>query len=275
MAENSIDVAFVKQFEADVHLAYQRMGAKITNTVRRKNNVNGESTTFQILAKGEAGTKARNGQVPVLNLAHTNVECTLADYYAGEYVDKLDELKVEHDERQVVAMSIAAAMGRKSDAILVAAMDAATTNQTATAGGVTQAKYEEIYEHFGDNDVPDDGARCISLSPQGWTDSMGITAFADRDYVPESELPFRGGAVSMKRWFSFMVFTFSGWSKASSIRTSMAWHKTAFGFASGQEVSMDVTWQGKEQAHLMVGSLSQGAVLIDAVGSYQLRHTES
>jgi len=44
---NTIDTAFVKQFESEVHLAYQRNGAKLLNTVRRKTNITGESTTFQ------------------------------------------------------------------------------------------------------------------------------------------------------------------------------------------------------------------------------------
>ena len=36
---NDIDDAFVKQFESDVHLAYQRMGAKLVPTVRTKTAV--------------------------------------------------------------------------------------------------------------------------------------------------------------------------------------------------------------------------------------------
>jgi len=279
MADNTISTSFVKQFEAEVHLEYQRMGSKLTDMVRRKNNVTGQSTTFQVVGKGEAQTKGRNSDVPILNLNHTAVECTLADYYAGEFIDKLDELKVEHDERQVAAQSISAAMGRKSDAILVTAMDAGgwsgASQQTASAGGVTQAKVEEIYEHMGNNDVADDGQRNLSVAPQGWTDLMGIAAFADRDYVVESELPFRGGAGSHKKWFSFNCFTFSGWTKNSAVRSSYAWHKSAFGFASGQEVSLDVTWQGLKAAHLCVGSLSQGGCIIDLTGGYELRATES
>ena len=90
--QNSIDIAFTKQFESEVHLAYQRFGSKLLNTVRRKTNVVGKSTTFQIIGKGIAGTKTRGGQVPILNLVHTNVECILADRYGGEFIDKLDEL---------------------------------------------------------------------------------------------------------------------------------------------------------------------------------------
>lgn len=103
----TIDQAFIKQFESEVHVAYQRAGSKLRNTVRFKGNVNGSSTTFQKVGKGAASQKSRHGAVPVMSLDHTNVECTLADYYAADYVDKLDELKINIDERQIVAQSAA------------------------------------------------------------------------------------------------------------------------------------------------------------------------
>ena len=47
---NTIDQAFIKQFETEVHLAYQRMGSKLRNTVR-SSNVTGSVARFQKLAK--------------------------------------------------------------------------------------------------------------------------------------------------------------------------------------------------------------------------------
>jgi hypothetical protein len=47
----SIDQAFIKQFEEEVHQAYQRMGSKLRNTVRVKNSVRGSSTVFQKSAR--------------------------------------------------------------------------------------------------------------------------------------------------------------------------------------------------------------------------------
>lgn len=44
---NTIDVAFIKQFESEVHMAYQRMGSKLRNTVRTVGNVAGSTVRFQ------------------------------------------------------------------------------------------------------------------------------------------------------------------------------------------------------------------------------------
>lgn len=274
-AVNSIDVAFTKQFESEVHLAYQRMGSKLLNTVRRKTNVVGKSTTFQKIGKGVAGTKTRGGQVPILNLVHTNVECTLADRYGGEFIDKLDELKIEHDERGSVTASIAGALGRASDQDIVDVTDTFTQETTAT-GVVTQPKVEEAFEYMGNNDVPDDGQRYLAVAPQGWTDLMGLSPFASLDYVPESDLPFPKVGFSAKQWFSFNVFSFSGLTlTGGTVRENVAYHKSAVGHASGQDVMMDITWQGKEQSHLAVGSMSMNAVIIDDIGGYRIRSTET
>ena len=126
---NTIDQAFITQFETEVHLAYQRMGSKLRNTVRTVSNVNGNTVRFQKIGTAEATTKSRNGNVTPMELAHTNVEATMADFYAAEYIDKLDELKININERQAVAQSAAAALGRKTDSLLITAMDAGAMSE--------------------------------------------------------------------------------------------------------------------------------------------------
>ena len=62
----SIDQAFVKQFEREVHEAYQRQGSKLRGTVRVKNGVVGSSTVFQRVGTAAAQTKGRHAMVPVM-----------------------------------------------------------------------------------------------------------------------------------------------------------------------------------------------------------------
>ena len=121
---NTIDQAFITQFETEVHLAYQRMGSKLRNTVRTVSNVSGSTARFQKIGTGSASTKSRNGQVTPMELTHTTVDVSMSDFYAAEFIDKLDELKTNIDERQAVATSAAAALGRKTDELRYTAMDA-------------------------------------------------------------------------------------------------------------------------------------------------------
>ena len=122
----ALDASFIKHFEADVHTAYQQQGSKLKNTVRSKNNVQGTSTTFQVIGSMSATTKSRNAQITASNVTHAPVECTLTDYYAGEWVDKLDELKIGHDERKALASAGAYALGRKTDELIITALNTAT-----------------------------------------------------------------------------------------------------------------------------------------------------
>jgi len=266
-----INDAFVKQFESEVHMAYQRMGSKLRNTIRYKGNVRGTSTTFQKVGKGTAGTKSRHGNVPVMTIDHTPVECTMADFYAADYIDKLDELKINHDERMVVTQSAAAAMGRKTDELIVTALD--STSNTITEGGtavLTQTKINTVFDYFGNNDVPDDGERYFVISPGAWTDLLGITAFSSADFVGPDELPYKGGMVA-KRWMGFMWMVFSGLPIASSIRKNFAYHRSAIGMGAGSEVQTEMNYVPVKAAHLATSMMSQGAVLIDNFGTYEVQ----
>lgn len=265
----SIDQSFVKQFEAEVHLVYQRMGSKLRNTIRTSNNVIGYTDTFQKVGKGTAGIKSRHGNVPIMNLLHTPVEVTLADYYAGEYVDKLDELKIKHDERAVAARSGAAALGRKTDEIILTAMDATANpyNVTADTWASTEvSKPIALMEGLGKGDVPmgDDDAFSV-VSWQAWGDLMAMPQFSSQDYVGEDALPFNG--VMAKRWMGLLWFPHAGLIlDGSGDVKQFAYHRTSCGHSIGQEVSADITWQGEKQAHLVVYSMSMGAKLIDDGG---------
>lgn len=272
----SMDIsdAFIKQYESDVHMAYQRMGSKLRNMVRVKSNVKGSSTTFQKVGKGTAVTKARHAQIATMNIDHTPVECTLTDFYAGDYIDKLDELKINIDERMVVSQSAAAALGRKSDELIITALDTTTNITTeASTNRLTTGKINTVFAHFGNNDVPDDGGRYWIVGPTQWTDLLGITAFSSADYVGIDQLPYKAG-MAAKIWMTFLWSTHSGLGVASNIRRTYAFHRSAVGHASGADVTSEINYVPERVAHLATSMMSQGAVLIDNIGVYEVQAFE-
>lgn len=271
----SISNAFIEQFETEVKLAYQRTGSKLSNTVRKKSGVKGTQTTFFKAGTGVAGTKTRHGLVPLMNIDHSSVVCTLADYYAADYIDQLDELQFEIDERKVITQNAANALGRKSDDLVTDAMNAATTNVVATgAAALTKAKVLQVFEEMGEGEIPDDGQRYFLTSPSGWTDLIGITEFASADYVGSDDLPWKGG-MTARRWMGFMFLQSSALpSPAAGERSSFAYHQSAVGFASGQDVTTKVGYVDERAAHLFNSMMRQGAVVIDEAGLWKINHTE-
>jgi hypothetical protein len=91
-----------------------------------------------------------------MNLAHAPVECLPQDHYAGEFIDQLDELKVNYDEKMVAAESGAVAVGRKSDEIILDALDATTNPNNVAVAQIwsTAAGPIAFMEAMGAADVP-------------------------------------------------------------------------------------------------------------------------
>ena len=263
---NTIDVAFIKQFETDVHLAYQRMGSNLRNTVRTT-NTSASVSRFQKIGTGSASTKARNGNVTPMELVHTTVEATMADFYAAEYIDKLDELKININERQAVAESAASALGRKTDEILIAAMDAgANATQIAdVAGALAKADLLTLFETFGAADIPEDGNRYLAMSPAGFADLFNINEFASSDYVGPQQLPFAGG-MTMKEFLGFKIFSTS----AVAGGKNFAYHSRAVGLGVNSDVKTEVNYVPEKVAHLATSMMSMGAVVIDGNGVYEV-----
>jgi len=265
----SITNAFITQFEAEVHMAYQRMGSKLKNLVRTVNGVNGNTVKFQKVAKGSANTKARHAEVVAMDLAHSNVSATLTDYYAADYVDKLDELKVNIDERQVVANSAAYALGRKTDSVITSIMENATqlaNNSSGTGTGMNLGKAQAMMELFNTNDVPDDQQRYWVVGPKQWSDLINLDQFSRVEYVGESELPYAGG-MTAKRWLGFLWFVHSGLETSGSTdRHTVAFHKSSIGMGIGSDVKTEVNYIPEKVSHLITSMLSIGGVLIDTDG---------
>ncbi len=272
---NQIDKAFIKHFQQEVHQAYQRQGSKLRETVRSKSNIKGATTTFQKVGKGEATTKARNAPVPPMQMDHATVECELVDYYAGDWVDKLDELKVNIDERMVIAKAGAYALGRKTDDLIIDAL--ADADKTAGDGtdGLTRAKVLQAFEILGDQNVPDDGERYAVIGWKQWSDLLLLEEFANADYVGAEELPWRG--TQAKRWLGTLWIPHAGLpiDTSTGVRTCYWYHKTAVGHASGADVTSDITWHGDRAAHFVNNMMSQGACLIDDTGVVKMPALES
>ncbi len=263
----TIDQAFIKQFEREVHEAYQRQGSKLRNTVRTISKVNGSSAIFPKVGTGTASTKATNAMVPVMNLDHSTIEVILSDYYAGDWVDRLDELKTNIDERQVIANAGAHALGRKTDELIINALSGAATNVISDANvGMTKDKILSAFETFGENDVPDDGQRYCIVGWKQWSDLLAINEFVNADYIGSDALPF-ANITQAKMFLGTIFIPHSGLPvDANDIRSCYYYHKTAIGHASASDVQTDVSWHGDRAAHFVNNMMSQGAGLIDEAG---------
>ena len=263
----SVDQAFIKQFESEVHEAYQRQGSKLRNTVRVINDVRGASAVFPKVGTGTAATKATGAAVPTMSLSHDTIEVALDDYYAGDWIDRMDELKLNIDERQVIANAGAYALGRKTDELIVTALSGATTNTIADGNtGLTKAKVLEAFETFGMNDIPDDGQRYAVVGWKQWSELLALEEFVNADYVGTEALPY-SSITQAKQWLGTLWIPTTGLPiSVDDIRSCFFYHKNAIGHAVAAEIETDITWHGDKASHFVNSMMSQGAGLIDEDG---------
>lgn len=279
----SIDQAFVRQYEKQVHLVFQRTGSYLKSTVRFRPNVVGSSTTFQKIGTGVATTKARHGTITPMNQTHTNHEATLEDFYAGDWVDKLDEAKINIDERDALATSGAMALGRKVDSQIDTLLAAPNTDNVTGLDPTTKAITRQILgtmiQNLHAQNVPNDGQLFGALSAQMWARALLLDEFSNSDWVGANGIQFLKGIPTggkFKEWLGVKWVMFSGINgDNTSTESAFVWHKMALGYAAGKHagnvasqnaVAADITWHGDRQAHFVTHSMSGGGVVIDGTG---------
>ena len=281
----SITNSFITQYERDVHDVFQREGSVLKPTVRFKSDVVGSVATFQKIGTGTATTKARHGTITPMNQTHTAISTTLADFYAGDWVDKLDEAKINIDERMAIARGGAKALGRKCDDQILTTLDSTTSSTVTIAVGSSAAVRNGLLNMIKAliaADAYDPGNMYGVMSPALWAMASTINEFASSDYVGSDGQVYNVGAPvgSFKRWAQVLWTVHSGNpGVGTSTSKVFLWNKTAVGYASGKapgnlagtmsgetSVGADITWHGDRAAHFVNHAMSGNSVMIDDGG---------
>lgn len=287
----SIDTAFITSYDAKVHDVFQRQGSYLMSAVRYKPGVVGSTAIFQKIGKGTATTKSRHGTITPMNQTHTAPSCTLADFYAGDWVDKLDEAKTNINERDAIARGGAMALGRKVDDQITTVLD--TTTQTAVTITVTSkaailAGALEFTEAAWDNDVPNDGNVYAVVTPRLWSQLMLLDQFSDSDFVRADGQAWVAGPAIGAKWKDWQGCKWKMQTGLPGAGTATAkgflWHMEAVGYASAAAagniagnaaVSADITWHGDRAAHFVNHLMSGQACMIDDTGVIESNHDDT
>ena len=247
MSANQITTAFVNQFSSNVQLLSQQMGSVLRNTVDIE-TVNGEKAFFDQVGSTAAVEKTtRNADTPLVETPHERRMVTMSDYEYATLIDDQDKIRLLIDPTSTYARAAAAAMGRKMDDVIIAAMfgdaktgkDGSTTtsfpagNQIAAAsGGLTIAKLVEAKQKLDENSVDPSIARYIVVSPKQISDLLNSTTVTSADFNTVRALST--GTISNFVGFEFIVsnrLPVDG----SSDRRVFAWAQDGMKVALGKE----------------------------------------
>lgn len=118
---DQITTAFVNQYSNNVYMLTQQMGSKLRKAVDVE-QVKGEKAFFdQIGATSVSERASRHADTPLIAVPHARRMATMQTFDTADLIDKPDQVRTLIDPTNPYAQAMAAAMGRKSDDLIISA----------------------------------------------------------------------------------------------------------------------------------------------------------
>jgi len=274
----SLSAAAQQLFDSEVKHEFQTAGA-LRGTTTIRNNVVGDIYKFRKMGKGLANQKSTSADVVAMGVSHSLISCTLQNWNAPEYTDIFDDAEVNFEEKTELQQTIAGALGRRYDQLILDAMDAATAGTSISASstssvGLTLDNLIEAGTALSDKGVPS-GGRHIAISAEGLRDLLGDSSITSADYNNVRALVT--GDLNTFMGFTFHLIetrTEGGLDLSGSVREGFAWHESAVGVAVGIEITAKIDWIAQKTSWLANGVMKAGAVVRDGDGIVSVKWNE-
>lgn len=269
----SLTTNAVASFDARVKAAYEN-GSMLRGSVELADNVVGSTHRFHKIGKGLATKRIAQTDVTPMNIVHGNATATLEDWNAAEYTDIFDQQKVNYKEQDKLAVTIANAIGRREDQLILDALDAASTTLTVAKSiggadtGLNTAKCRRARRLLNAQGVPSGkGERCAVVNSVGMEQLLGDDDANTFDKNVIKALV--DGEIQVWLGFTFKEMEDrdeGGLDLTSTTRTNFFYHQASAGLAVGINMRTEVNYIAQKTSWLANGIFSAGAVAIDALG---------
>ena len=276
MSTNLSSVAVI-EFDSMVKHAYQGQGL-LKPAVTIRNNVIGATYKFRRMGKGLANQKATSAEVVPMNVAHEFKTATLANWNAPEYTDIFDQADVNFDEKQELASTIAAALGRRCDQLVIDALDASTPDATAIASGaagLTMDKVIQAQVALRGQNVQNSNLFAV-VNAAGLRGLLNDEKATSADYQTIKALV--SGDVNSLAGFNFIVLgdrVEGGLSVTTNTVDSWFFQRDAVGLAIGIDLKTSVDWVPERTSWLCNGMLKAGSVVRDNGGLVKVEYQDN
>ncbi len=262
-----------EEFDAQVKIEYRSRGFILRDCVRTRTDITGATCQFRKVGEIVANETGFQQTVALQDPGYTRHTATLIKYTAPTAVDEIQDLTVNFDARQENAMIVAMAIGRRSDQIIINAVQAGAAGLEGTiipAAGenMTYGKLRNVIQVFEENAVPIE-ERYISMSGSGLRSLLADDHLTSRFYtsnnaVATGTLNYRDVLGLNVRVIPNMVE--GGLPLVGTVRRAMAWAKQSTGMAIGQDLRTEINYLPRETSYLVNGIFFAGAVAIDNRG---------
>lgn len=286
MSKNLTDAAVI-EFDNEVKHEYQGAG-KLRNTISLRTGVVGESYKFTRMGKGLANQKASQADVTPMDISHARQTATMANWNAPEYTDIFDQATVNFDERQELAQTIAKAIARREDQIIIDACTAcsfaATNDQDPDTARVLDISgtrnfdveaVRQAAQHLNEIEAEMEG-RHIVIQAGALNEMLDNAEVTGSDYVSVKALI--NGELNTYLGFTWHVIgvrTEGGLPGVSGDEIAYAYCKTALGLAIGIDIKTSIDWIAQKTSWLANGMFKAGAVAREPQGIIKIQYNET
>lgn len=273
----NLSAVAVTEFDSMVKHAYANAGL-LKNAVTLRNNVVGDTYKFRRMGKGLANQKASSVDVTPMNVGHEFKTATLANWNAPEFTDIFDAQDVNFDEKQELATTIAGALGRRCDQLVIDAMDASTPLTTAVpAGGtnLTIAKVNSAQVELRDQGVPNTELFAV-IEAGGLGGLLNDEKATSGDYQAIKALV--SGEINTLVGFQFIILETraeGGLTEAANIVDSWFFQRPAVGLAVGIDMKTEINYVPEKTSWLTNGMLKAGSVVRDEGGLVKVQYDKT
>ena len=276
--------ANIAAFDDQVKHEYQALGV-LRPHVRRKTGVIGSTQRFTTYSPGIATPRVPQTDVVPMNTGPTNYTATLGDWNAPQYTDIFMQQKVNFSEQALLGHTIAAAIGRRDDQIIIDSLEAASTSLTVsnaiggTDSNLNTAKMRQAKKLLDTKNVPMENRKLLihANNLYGLLGDSDATTF-DKNVVKA----LVDGDI--KRWLGFDIIVLGDRDEGgltvdgSDDRTTFAFHGGEMGavaIAEGIAMRTTVDWIAEKTSHLANGLFSAGGTSLQANGIVEITNREA
>ena len=274
MSKNLSAVASI-EFDSMVKHAYATKGL-LKPAVTVRNNVVGDTYKFRNMGKGLANQKSTSDLVTPMDVSFDFAIATLQNWNAPEYTDIFDQAEVNFDEKQELADTIAGALGRRCDQLVIDAMDAASpTTIVHGSAKLTMGKVVDAQVNLRAQGVPNSNL-FAAINAKGLGGLLDDSKATSSDF--QSVKALVTGDINTLAGFTFVALddrSEGGLTVASNIVSSYFFHRDAVGLAIGIDMKTSVDYVPERTSFLCNGMLKAGSVVRDASGLIEVQYDQT
>lgn len=282
MTINILNTLELKQFEAEVHQVFQEKGNVLRGACRFR-NIKGNQDQFPVLGRLQAAERIVGTPLITSNQTATAVVISTTKFSVSQYTDLFLAGEVNFDAKAEAAQSVAMAMGRKMDQIIIDALDVPSytktvaTNVSGSADDLTLDALRSARKQLDLDGVPEEDLVAV-VHVNGKHHLTENTQVTSSDFNTMEGILNKG---KLNGYYGFDMIAIgnngdeNGVPITGNVRKNWFYNKKAIGCVMGMDFRIEVNYVPEMGAHLVTGFFSAGSKVIDETGIVEVSTDES